>query len=117
MDEDKRHSKRLDTKLTVKYGDVASFISDYALNISRGGMFITTKEPLKVGTTISIEFDIPDITVPIQVKGRVSWINAPQEIKGTNLIPGMGIEFQSLTDEEQKKLDNFIDKITLMPHS
>jgi type IV pilus assembly protein PilZ len=113
MSEDKRQAKRIDTKLEVKYGDITSFISDYAMNISRGGMFISTKNPLKANTVISVEFVIPDIKVPIQVKGRVSWINDPQEIKGTNLIPGMGIEFHALSPDDQKKLHNFIDKISL----
>ncbi len=113
MGEEKRRAQRLDTKLEVKYGDITSFISDYAMNISRGGMFISTKNPLKTGTSISVEFVIPDIKVPIKVKGRILWINDPQQIKGTNLIPGMGVQFQSLTGDEQKKLNNFIDKISL----
>ena len=112
MSEDKRHARRIDTKLEVKYGDITSFISDYAMNISRGGMFISTKYPLKVDTVISVEFVIPDIKVPIQVRGRVSWVNDPQQIKGTNLIPGMGVEFQALNDDDQKKLHNFIDKLS-----
>lgn len=113
MGEDKRRMKRLDTKLEVKYGDITSFISDYAMNISRGGMFISTKNPLKAGTHISVEFVIPDIKVPIKVKGKILWINDPLQIKDTNLIPGMGVEFQSLNEDEQKKLNNFIDKISL----
>ncbi len=113
MSDDKRHARRIDTKLEVKYGDITSFISDYAMNISRGGMFISTKDPLKVNTVISVEFVIPDIRVPIQVKGRVSWVNDPQQIKGTNLIPGMGVEFQTLSEEDQKKLHSFIDKLSL----
>ena len=113
MGDDKRRAKRLDTRLEVKYGDITSFISDYAMNISRGGMFISTKNPLKTGTNISVEFVIPDIKVPIKAKGKISWINDPDQIKGTNLIPGMGVEFQSLNEEEQKRLNNFIDKISL----
>ncbi|MCL5276766.1 MAG: TIGR02266 family protein [Deltaproteobacteria bacterium] len=112
MSEDKRRARRIDTKLEVKYGDITSFISDYAMNISRGGMFISTKNPLKVDTVISVEFVIPDIKVPIQVRGKVSWVNDPQQIKGTNLIPGMGVQFQALSDDDQKKLHNFIDKLS-----
>ncbi len=113
MSEDKRQAKRVDTKLEVKYGDITSFISDYAMNISRGGMFISTKSPLRVNTVISVEFIIPDIKVPIQIKGRVSWINDPQKIQGTNLIPGMGIEFHTLSAGDRERLHNFVDKISL----
>ncbi len=113
MAEEKRRASRMTSKLEVRYGDITSFISDYAMNISKGGMFISTKDPLKLNTLISVEFIIPDIKVPIKVKGRVSWINDPKQIKGTNLIPGMGIEFQELNDEDRKKLDNFIDKLSL----
>ncbi len=53
MGKEKRRARLLDTKLGVKYGDIKSFMSDYAMSISRGGMFISTKKPLKVGTDIS----------------------------------------------------------------
>jgi uncharacterized protein (TIGR02266 family) len=117
MGKEKRRAKRLDTKLGVKYGDITSFMSDYAMNISRGGMFISTKKPLKVGTAISLEFIIPDIKVPIKVKGKVLWINEPKQIKGTNLIPGMGIKFQGLHEKERKKLSDFVGNISLRQKS
>ncbi|MCL4477895.1 MAG: TIGR02266 family protein [Deltaproteobacteria bacterium] len=117
MAAEKRNNTRLDTKLEVKYGDITSFISDYAMNISRGGMFISTKNTLAIGTTIEIEFTIPAITVPIRVQGKVTWVNAPEKIKGTNLIPGMGVEFNKISSDDRKKLEHFIEKLSLMQSS
>lgn len=113
MVEEKRNSDRFNTRLKVRYGDVTGFISDYAMNISRGGMFISTKEPLQPGTGVSVEFAIPGIRVPIKIQGKVTWVNEPQQSKYSNLIPGMGIEFHSLNTSEQKKINSFIDKLSL----
>ncbi len=110
---EKRRTTRVNARLKVRYGDVTGFISDYTMNISRGGMFISTKDPLKPGTGVSVEFVVPDIRVPIKVKGRVQWTNDLQQAKYSNLIPGMGIELHSLSSDEQKKLNNFIDKLFL----
>ena len=43
-------------RIRLKYPDVETFISKYAVNISRGGIFIATKTPKAVGTHLKFEF-------------------------------------------------------------
>ena len=44
-----RRADRLQHELLVAYRTVDGFITDWAVNISRGGIFINTRNPLPVG--------------------------------------------------------------------
>ena len=48
-----RKSERLQHELLVAYRTVDGFITDWAVNISRGGIFINTRNPLAVGKASS----------------------------------------------------------------
>ena len=41
-------------RIKLKYPDVETFIQKYAVNISRGGIFIATKQPKPVGTFVQV---------------------------------------------------------------
>ncbi len=44
-----RKAERLQHELLVAYRTVDGFITDWAVNISRGGIFINTRNPLAAG--------------------------------------------------------------------
>lgn len=108
-EKERRTSERLPVQLRVDYQSAESFISEYTMNISRGGMFISTRTPLNIGTTIELIFRIPNREVPFKILGEVAWIT-PYDRK-SNLIPGMGIRFKEMKEEDKKAFDNFIEKM------
>ena len=62
-------------RIKLKYPDVETFIQKYAVNISRGGIFIATKQPKPVGTFVKFEFLLSDATTTsiIRGEGQVQW--------------------------------------------
>ena len=73
------------------------FLSEYARNISAGGMFIRTDEPREQGALISVQFLLRDGSRLIDGLARVVRVAPPP---GTAAEPaGMGVEFQSLDAE------------------
>jgi len=58
-------------------------------NMSFGGIFISTPEPLNIGTNIELSLYKPDGKI-ISIKGIVRWIK-DEESNGEKI--GMGIEF------------------------
>ncbi len=85
--DEKRSHPRAPIELRVDYKRVNSFIADYAKNISRGGTFISTKNPLPVGTRFRFRISVPTFPEPINLTGEVAWIAPARE------GPGMGIRF------------------------
>ena len=70
--DDKRRANRLEHELPVAYRSVGSFLTDWATNISHGGMFINTRRPLGVGTEVRILIQLPSVEFPVRLTGRVT---------------------------------------------
>ena len=92
--------------MKVGYRTVGSFITDYILNISRGGIFITSQKPLPIGTRVRLVFSLPDFPLPFDLAGEVRWVNPVGH--GSHAAPGMGVMFSNLDDNTRKRIERFI---------
>lgn len=92
--------------MKVDYRTVGSFITDYSRNISRGGVFIRTSLPLKVGERVRIRLTLPDGDVPFALDGEVKWISTLRDRE--QHPPGMGVEFVNFSDETRAKLEALV---------
>ncbi len=104
-----RRSNRLQHELLVAYRSMDGFITDWAVNISRGGMFINTRNPLAVGTTVRLIISLPDTAFPFDLTGRVTRVaefNNP-----FNQVPGMGIEFVDVDDQKRARIERFVERL------
>jgi len=50
----------LTMKIKFKSTSLEQFIERYSVDVSRGGIFIRTKEPQSIGTQIKFEFQLQD---------------------------------------------------------
>lgn len=105
----KRRAARLHHEIPVAYRSVGSFLTDWATNISHGGLFINTRAPLPVGTTVRILIQLPGSSFPHDLQGRVTR-TAPFGNRA-NQVPGMGIEFTSLDDARRRELELFVERL------
>lgn len=103
-----RQAPRLEHELLVAYKTVDGFITDWATNISRGGIFINTPNPLAVGTTVRLIISLPDAAFPFDLSGRVTRVN---ELNSPNQVPGMGIEFIGIDDEKRDRIQRLVDRL------
>lgn len=101
-----RQSERLQHELLVAYRTVDGFITDWAVNISRGGLFINTRKPLTVGTTVKLIVSLPDAAFPFDITGRVARVHAMDA--EPHQVPGMGIEFTDVDEEKKKRIEAFV---------
>src|SRR3954466_10875635 len=104
-----RRADRLQHELLVAYRTVDGFITDWAVNISRGGIFINTRNPLAVGTTVRLIISLPDTAFPFDLSGRVMRVN--EFDNPSNQVPGMGIEFMDVDDEKRGRIERFVDRL------
>src|SRR5688572_6027953 len=99
-DSDRRREPRAPIELKVEYKRLNTFFADYTKNISRGGTFIGTLKPLPIGTEFIFALEVPHMTEPLRLRGRVIWLTDP-EIASKGNPAGMGIEFQYDDDAER----------------
>ena len=104
---DRRKTVRAVVRLEVEGEDrnlfrVPLYVTE---NLSRGGMFLITTNPLEEGTELSLRFSLPGEKKPMEFTGEVIW--AREEEEGGNLAPGMGIRFLRIDEEDREHIGRF----------
>jgi len=107
--ENKRRSARLHHEIPVAYRTVGSFLSDWATNISQGGLFINTRKPFPVGTEVKIIIQLPGAAFPFDITGKVSRVEPLGN--SANAAPGMAVEFTELDRVKREKIESFVQKL------
>ncbi len=107
--DNRRRSQRLHHELPVAYKSVGSFLSDWATNISQGGLFINTRKPLPVGTVVKLIIQLPGTEFPFDMTGQVTRVCEWGD--RTRAAPGMGVEFTHLDASKRERIDAFIEKL------
>jgi type IV pilus assembly protein PilZ len=107
-----RQSERLHHELLVAYraeGDTELKASAWAVNISKGGIFVNTPSPSPMGTIIRLTVSLPDVPAPTELTGRVMRV-VPASKDGKE-APGMALEFIDVDAEKAKRIDAFVEKL------
>jgi len=108
MANEQRTGQRKPTKIEVMFREYGAFVKAYMLNVSNGGLFVKTEDPFPLDHPVSLRLILPSETKPLDIEGRVVWIN-PKGRK--NSFPkGMGIQFEKMNDEARSKLDECVEK-------
>ena len=107
---DRRREFRAPIELRVEYKRVNTFFADYTKNISRGGTFIATERPLDIGTEFVFALDLPGLTEPLRLRGRVMWTTKTEDASKANPA-GMGIEFQYSSAEERNETEKIVERL------
>jgi uncharacterized protein (TIGR02266 family) len=109
MDQDRRTTDRKAVGLLVKlkHTDISSFVEEFAVNVSPGGMFIRSREPQPVGTPVKFEVRIAEGVRVMRGSALVRWVRPPEDLSGP---PGMGIQFTELDPASQALVDRMLQR-------
>lgn len=94
---------REEPRLTInkEFDSFDQFIQEYVTNISRTGVFIKTKHPLPIGTTVNLRFTvIMDDIESVEGEGEVVRVEADP--------PGMGVVFRKLSGYSQGLIEKLL---------
>lgn len=96
-DDQRQHSRRA---INQEFETIDEFIAEYVTNISQGGVFIRSKNPLPVGTKVTLKFSvILDDFETVEGEGEVVRVENDDGQKG------MGVAFTKLTAESKTLID------------
>jgi type IV pilus assembly protein PilZ len=94
----------------------ATFLYANITNISEVGIFVATREPLEVGTELTLRFAPPNAPEAFVLAGQVQWVN-PVKMLSENRNPGMGVRFIRLTMEDRERIVDAIRTIAYLHSS
>lgn len=102
--EDKRKHRRAPLVAEIQYVCDSSTLQARVSDVSIGGLFIDTVNPLELGKTVRFRMTVPrEISEkPIVGEGVVSW---RQEMMG------MGVRFTRMGREDWEKLKKYISEV------
>lgn len=103
--DNKRKSRRIAKKIKSQVSAPDSLTYSTTHNLSDGGMFISTPDPIAPGTELELSLKLPNGEF-MNVTGIVRWTRDEDPEGGP---AGMGIEFASITDSEVAKIKNILE--------
>jgi uncharacterized protein (TIGR02266 family) len=104
MKEKRKHS-RVPKKIKSEVHSNDGMTFSTSEDLSYGGIFISTPEPVEIGSEIQLSISTPD-EENIEIKGIVRWMS---EGDGKDSKCGMGIEFIDINFSKESKLKNVIE--------
>jgi uncharacterized protein (TIGR02266 family) len=99
-----RRLPRLPISLEVSYRTAGAFLVAYSINLSKGGLFLETSDPLEPSSRVSLKFEVPGVG-PLEVEGEVAWVRTGM-VDG--LPDGMGIQFDALDARYGDVIDDMV---------
>lgn len=111
--QDRRADPRADVELEISYRTAQEFNAAYTKNISGGGIFIKTQQPLPLNKEVQVRFTLPGVSHIFEATGLVVWTN-PHPSR-SSFPPGMGIKFANLDPESRKIIAGFVKQRLPIP--
>lgn len=84
------------------------FLTDYACDVSVGGMFLRTREPKPKGTMLYFQFTTRDDGALIEGLGRV--VRVVEKDGGEEAPAGMGIEFVNVEEPSMTLIRDIVER-------
>lgn len=105
-----RRFQRLDIKISVSYrrGAKPDVFTGKVMNISGAGVFLYTPDIFPVESRLDLELLLSKENEPIKAEGMVIWLS--DKNLQPDSYPGMGIQFTRISQEDNNRLIDFIEK-------
>ncbi|HEX9298475.1 MAG TPA: TIGR02266 family protein [Polyangiaceae bacterium] len=103
---DGRAHRRFRIELEVSLQSDSNFYMGLTQNLSYGGLFVATQLVQPIGTQVEVALRLPTSKAPLSLQGAVRWV---REIPiGFEGLPGMGIEFESMSEVDSRIIADFL---------
>jgi len=106
-----RRERRASCQMTVDFTISGQRFRGRAYDLSCHGLYVEWRDDLPPGRLVKASFLLPTVSSrPIDVRGRISWINQGFPRRNLKIPQGFGIQFLSLSDESEELIRNYIDR-------
>jgi hypothetical protein len=90
-DADKRRHERFEARFQVRFKSAVDFVSEYAENLSAGGLFVRGAHRLEPQSEAEVQITLPGYGTHT-VRGKVAHIVSPELAARSGRRPGAGLE-------------------------
>lgn len=101
--DERRDHARAHLEADVSLYSPTHFWTGFSEDLSEGGLFVATYQHVPIGTEIDLEFELPT-GYAVKTIGVVRWVREGDD----DTMPGVGVQFLRLTDEDQRVIRSFL---------
>lgn len=96
-------------RVRLRYPDLDTFVEKYAPNVTRGGIFLASREPRPVGEVLRFEVLLRQGDPVLSGRGRVAWV---KEFNPTepHRPYGMGVQFLEIDPAARPVLERLLER-------
>lgn len=106
---ERRLEDRIPKKYRIAYTTPQALVKSYLHNISVGGVFVRTSNPLDPGTRLSLKITLPDAGKELEVECEVTWVRKEEERAPEGVLPpGMGVKFLNLAQDARGRIEKIL---------
>jgi hypothetical protein len=110
-----RRHRRVEAKGVAAHVDADEQLGDCQIeNISVGGLFIRTTTTMPLGMPVRVDLVKPGLRTALEVTGRVVSVVSEAESVRHDVPPGVGIEFDVLPIETERRLHALLRELGLV---
>jgi uncharacterized protein (TIGR02266 family) len=103
--EEARRSARAGVVLQLEYRSASHLLVSYCTNLSRGGLFVPSTEPLAPGSRLGLTLSIPGDERSIDLQAEVRWVRQFDAAEGP---AGMGLAFDGIDEVIGDRIDDLV---------
>ncbi len=109
---ERRKFPRVLVRVLVDFESPDTYLYDYSNDLSEGGIFIETENPMPIGTPLTLRFTLPGLDRVFEGKGKVAWLNEGRTATAikNSFARGMGVEISAMDDEDRRLVKEYIAK-------
>jgi uncharacterized protein (TIGR02266 family) len=109
-----RKYPRYSISIKVTFKSQEQFIEEYAKDISKGGIFVATDNPLPLESKIELILSLPDFNKEIKIIGEVVHVFGSEQAKllDNKRVSGMGVQFLEFEGDGQKVLETYFKSLS-----
>lgn len=93
--------------LPLEYRSAGHLLVSYCTNLSKGGLFLPTPEPLAQGESLTLSLHIPGRDRPVAIDARVRWVRPTDSARGP---AGMGVSFHDVDGVMGDTIDAIVSR-------
>ncbi len=108
-----RKFPRYTISIKVTFKSKEQFIEDYAKDISKGGIFVATDNPLPLESKIELVLSLPDSKNEVKIICEVVHVFSSDQAKllDNKRVAGMGVQFLEFEGDGQKVLEAYFKSL------
>jgi len=93
-------------EIDLNFESMRRFQAEFSPNLSKGGLFIDTGEPLSPGSVVRFRVILPEEFVFLEGTSVVEWIRSAEAI--CDGAPGMALRFVTLSSQNQELVEQLV---------